>query len=107
MTHLTCSVSNCASNVHNLCCRPDITVEGGGAGSGEQTCCLSFQHRSDAVTASTAAGTPCEQTQVHCGARDCLYNQDALCAADRVCVEGDGACDCQQTCCGTFRRERE
>lgn len=103
MTRLTCTVSNCINNENNLCCRPDIKVDGSNAHDKNQTCCHSFNHRSDCVTASMAANTPCEQTQVRCDACECAYNENTVCTADCICVEGDGACDCQQTCCGSFR----
>lgn len=103
MTKLTCHVTNCVNNESSMCCRPDIKVDGAHAHSKEQTCCHSFGHCSDCVTASMASNAPNEQTQVRCDACDCMYNQNTVCVAEHICVDGHGANDCSQTCCSTFR----
>ena len=103
MTKLTCNVTNCINNEDRMCCRPNIKVDGAQAHDKQGTCCHSFGHRSDCVISGMTANSACEDTQIRCSAQDCAYNSNSVCSADRICVEGDGACDCNQTCCGTFR----
>ncbi len=106
MTKLTCHVSNCVSNSQGLCCRPDVTVEGSGAHTTDQTFCQSFGHRTESLLSAMPEIVPCEQTEVHCDAHGCAHNCGNLCAAEHVCVEGDGACECTQTRCKSFKKAR-
>lgn len=105
MTNLKCSVITCINNHNQLCSRPDIKVEGYDAQRKDQTCCYSFDHRSDRLTNSiegNPAGSP--QTEVRCEARECVYNRDTICSAGSIYVTGSDARDCDQTYCDTFKR---
>ena len=103
MTKLTCHVSNCINNENSMCCRPDIKVEGASAHNMDETCCHSFGYPSDCVTSGMVSNSPSAQIQVRCDACDCAYNQNTVCNAERICIDGYGAGDCHQTCCSTFR----
>ena len=41
--------------------------------------------------------------EVECDAVKCVYNEDRRCAAERIDIAGDGACECGQTRCATFK----
>jgi len=99
MTNLHCSVKSCINNEKNLCCRQNIKV----TGTQSDTCCHSFGHRSDCLISGQAPALPEELTHVRCDATECVYNSSTICSAHDISVEGDGACDCSQTRCATFK----
>ena len=34
---------------------------------------------------------------------DCVYNEDCCCTASGICICGNGACDCENTRCATYK----
>lgn len=102
---LECNVTACRHNEHNLCDLPGIKVEGPGARESRQTCCESFEPRSDGSSNSAGYGSASAETSIDCKAQNCAYNNDCKCEAECVCV----GCSCDDvtgkagTECCTFR----
>ena len=46
--------------------------------------------------------TPESKLDVVCDADNCSYNEDHCCCAGKIDIRGEGACNCGETCCGTF-----
>lgn len=88
---LECTVTTCRHNSDNLCDLPSIKVEGPGACQCDQTCCESFEPRSNSASNSSVGGSPSLETSIDCKAHNCTYNDNCKCQAECVCV------DC---CCG-------
>ena len=90
MTKLECSVKNCVHNADNCCCKAAIAVDGNKAKSSEQTCCASFDENKGARFTNLFK-TPETRLEIACDAVKC------------VDISGDGACDCAETKCNTFK----
>ena len=102
MTKLECSVKNCMHNSDECCCKSAILVDGHEAVQPNDTCCASFdENKGGAFT--NLFKTPETRLEVECDAVKCVYNEDRRCAAERIDIAGDGACDCGQTRCSTFK----
>lgn len=41
-------------------------------------------------------------TQLKCSANSCSSNCSGMCALNGIHVDGSSACECGQTCCGSF-----
>ncbi|RKJ42013.1 DUF1540 domain-containing protein [Acutalibacter sp. 1XD8-33] len=103
---LECSVTTCLHNSNNLCDLPSIKVEGPGARCSSQTCCESFEERSQRSSNSVSGySSPSPETSIDCKAHNCVYNDNCKCEAECVCV----GCCCQDatsksgTECCTFQ----
>jgi len=103
MTNLSCSVTNCAHNKDDLCSLNDIKVGGHQANVKEETCCSSFEDREDSVQNMSDSSQAEPETEIECDARECVYNEDKECTASEIHVSGDGASECEETECHTFR----
>lgn len=105
MSQLQCNVSTCVNNNKGLCCLDAIHVEGCSARSVCETCCASFQ---EMIGASNYAvnRVPNERCEVLCDAQRCVYNSNGCCSAESITVGGDGACNCGDTCCRSFRERQ-
>lgn len=105
MTHLQCDVMNCANNKDNLCCRPNIQVNGPCAFGSEQTCCSSFLDATSSVENSIGYSMPNLGLEIGCDAKNCVYNQEERCNADEIKVssEGEKPDTASKTECATFR----
>ena len=102
MTKLECSVKNCMHNSDNYCCKSASLVDGNEAVKPNETCCASFdENKGGAFT--NLFKTPETRLEVECDAVKCVYNEDRRCAAERIDIAGDGACECGQTRCATFK----
>lgn len=102
MPVLSCSAKTCVYNKGNLCSKGDITVEGAGARTADQTCCSSFKERTvEGMMNSCSDG--CTQVNVSCQACGCTYNGDKRCKAQEIHISGSHACCCAETECGSFR----
>lgn len=103
MNHLECSVSTCVNYKEGLCCRESIKVEGANAHSEKDTFCSSFQEKIYGVTNYAMNQVPNERCEILCDAQKCVYNSNGCCSADTIRVGGDGAANCGDTCCRSFR----
>lgn len=102
MPALRCSAVKCMYNKEQLCSRGDIQVSGDHAKTVDETCCSSFRERSGESNANEG-GCGCDTIRVGCSACDCTFNEDRYCEAEAIDIKGSRACDCDETCCGTFR----
>ena len=102
MTKLECSVRNCMHNSDNYCCKSAILVDGHEAVKPNDTCCASFdENKGGAFT--NLFKTPESRLEVECDAVKVFITRDRRCAAEHIDIAGDGACDCGQTRCATFK----
>lgn len=99
MTSLGCNVTNCGYNEDRCCCRTEIEVMGSKAEEKDCTCCGSFD--SDCDCKNSVSG-PKESLYVHCEASNCIYNEDLVCSADRIDIQGSSANNAGQTICASF-----
>ena len=44
-------------------------------------------------------------TKLSCSAEKCMFNKDNYCCKSDIVVEGKGACNCGETCCGSFHEQ--
>ncbi len=104
MPILSCSVTKCNYNSEGRCCLKNIDVSGGM--SKENTCCASFSP-SHGASNSACRSNPTSHTDIKCMAKDCTYNSDLKCAADKVkiseCSCGVCTSSCADTKCDTFK----
>jgi hypothetical protein len=104
MTILNCSATTCVYNENELCAKGEIEIGGSCAHQADETCCSSFQERtSSGMKNSYKEDCGCEKIQIKCDAKDCIYNDSYKCEAASIDIEGSGACNCQETKCGTFQ----
>lgn len=102
MTRLDCSVTSCTHNAENCCCKGTIVVDGEHAADVCDTCCGSFDKRSD-DSYHNRFETPDTEVKVECEAVKCVYNENRYCTAEHIGIAGDGASLPSQTECATFR----
>lgn len=103
MTILRCSATTCIYNKEQLCSRGEIDVIGDNAKYADETSCGSFRERGEGAAQNSASeGCGCEKIQIDCKAQNCTYNEHCKCTAAAIDVDGPGACNCQETKCGTF-----
>ena len=79
MTILKCSAANCVYNDAHQCSRGEINVMGESARIADETCCGSFQEKSDAATNGMECHRGCEKIQIECKAHNCAYNDNCKC----------------------------
>ena len=103
MTKLECSVKNCLHNADNCCCKAAIAVDGNKAKTAEQTCCASFDENKGGGKFTNLFKTPETRLEIACDAVKCVYNEEHRCSAERIDISGDGACECTETRCSTFK----
>lgn len=102
MTKCSCTVSTCVHNAEQCCCKREILVEGSGARQCCDTCCSSFEENRGGIFKNLFK-TPESRLEIECDVRNCLYNDDRQCQAERISILGDGARAVGQTECGSFR----
>ncbi len=100
MPYLSCEAINCAHNKDRRCSIENITVGGRSAKRPDGTCCENFTEQS---TPRTLEACACDGLSIDCHARNCKYNSDCNCYADKVDICGCDACECKETECSTFR----
>ena len=103
MTKLECSAKNCVHYAEGCCCKSSITVDGAHARCADDTCCASFSENTGGVFKNLFK-TPESKLDVVCDADSCRYNEDHCCCAGTIDIRGEDACDCGETCCGTFEQ---
>lgn len=102
MPILDCSVKNCVYNAQSKCQLDQIKVEGSDATNPAATACGSFELRTDSEY-SNSTREPSPESNVECKAEKCCFNEDCKCHADHIGIAGNGACDCKETECASFR----
>ncbi len=102
MPKLRCSAQSCMHNNSECCCRGEIEVAGESAGHSEDTCCSNF-YQDTGSTRDAVGQEPTEFMDVQCQAQNCTHNENCKCEADYIDVSGYGACECDETCCSSFK----
>ncbi len=102
MTKLECTVSTCASNRNNGCCREDIKVKGGCACRCNETRCGSFYEQDGFASGIVPHESAEPETQVLCEVYSCFYHDNGVCSAERITVEGCNAGCTKDTMCASF-----
>ena len=99
-SNLKCSATNCAHNNCGNCYAGGINVAGQSATTTAQTCCSSFEDRSNAAfTNCTSCSDHCTCTSdIHCDATNCKYNQNSCCTSNNVNINAATA-SCETFCC--------
>lgn len=46
-------------------------------------------------------------TRLDCNVTNCLHNSDNCCCKQTIIVDGRDACDCGDTCCGSFDENKD
>lgn len=107
MTQLQCDVMNCAHNNQNLCCKPNIQVNGPCACGSEQTCCSSFINAESGAQNSVGCSVPNECLEINCDAKNCVFNASQKCSADSISVtSGEQNPDtASKTQCASFQNK--
>ncbi|WWR16789.1 DUF1540 domain-containing protein [Lachnospiraceae bacterium JLR.KK008] len=107
MAQLDCRAENCVYNKNQSCCKGDIMIGGKHADRKDDTCCESFSARRAENSYVSALEHPCRTISIDCEACNCMYNTNYKCHAEHVDIAGQGACDCHQTACGTFKEDQQ
>ncbi len=99
MTNLKCSVYSCTHHKGDMCCKPNIRVEGPGAVTAGDTECASYAPKGAQNVMGTT--TPNERLEIACSAVECVYNKGSKCHASAVSINtmGDNAG------CSTFTKK--
>lgn len=103
MPILDCSVKNCIHNMDSRCQLEQIKVEGHNATDSDATACGSFQLRKGEATYTNSSKIVDPENDVKCEAEKCCFNENKKCHADHIDISGNGACDCGETHCQSFR----
>ena len=105
MPALSCSATTCIYNKQELCSKGDVKIGGSNARQAGETCCESFQERSqDSMMNSMASGCGCTNIGVNCDATGCRSNDHCKCVAGAINIDGHDACCMSETCCSSFMR---
>lgn len=113
---LSCTATNCVNNMSGICSASTINVSGSNAHSSEGTQCDTFAEKGlrNSLANVLNMNVVGEIKQVfnsesiemspniRCNARNCEHNEDNLCAADNIMVNGLGALTSGRTQCETF-----
>ena len=102
MPILDCSVKNCMHNMESRCQLDEIKVEGHSATNSSATACESFELRNNSE-AYNSTHMPDPECSIECEATKCDFNEECKCSADHIGIAGNGACDCRETECSSFR----
>ncbi|MGL5435391.1 MAG: DUF1540 domain-containing protein [Lachnospiraceae bacterium] len=46
-------------------------------------------------------------TKLECSVKNCLHNSDNCCCKQTIIVDGSGAKDAEETCCGSFDENKD
>ena len=96
MTNLKCSVNSCTHHKNDMCCKPNIKVEGPQAVTAKETECASYAPKGTQNVMGTT--TPNERLEIVCSATECVYNKNAKCHANNVSINTMGS----SAGCSTF-----
>lgn len=103
MNKINCNVENCSHNSTGICYANRINVGGKGATDACETCCGSFLDKKhySTLTNNTYAEGPCDC--IVCTAEHCVYNDNKLCNADSIQVDGNNVNLYTDAKCFTFK----
>ena len=107
MPALSCTAKTCVYNKNEYCSKGDILVDGDTAKTADETCCRSFVERKGSAKNSVESGCGCKTIQVDCKACECTFNKQEKCHADKITITGASACQCDETCCGSFQNTKK
>lgn len=99
MPNLTCTVTKCGHNEDKMCTLNSIDVSGGG--SKENTCCNNFTHSESFKNASNSASPA---THIYCQAKDCKYNDECVCMAEKIDITPANNGSCEDSKCNTYMK---
>ena len=102
MTDLTCSAEGCIHNSDRYCCKGDILVDGAQAKCCSDTCCASFDERTES-SAVNKYETPSRALSVSCEAVSCVFNEGRKCTAEEISIAGHQAKNAEQTECASYQ----
>ncbi|WP_455720577.1 DUF1540 domain-containing protein [Agathobacter sp.] len=102
MTKLDCSVKKCVYNEDDSCRLGKINVRGHEAKKSDETECASFSERA-CDCAKSDVGCACKDTDVHCDAVTCTFNESCKCGADHIGIANNCAPGCCETECASFK----
>lgn len=102
MTRLDCNVQNCFYNTNKKCSKENILVEGREASMPHETCCSSFKEQG-ASFSNNMENQPNSSLEVSCKATNCTFNDNEMCRADHIGINGVNACVVAETECASFR----
>ena len=104
MPELKCTVQTCVHNDQFLCRLDKIQVGGDNARNPQETCCDSFQERTEGTYSnSMSMKSASDCSNIDCRATKCMYNENCQCHAGKISVVGGNAKDCSGTECATFQ----
>jgi hypothetical protein len=103
MHKINCTVDNCSHYKEGVCYANRINVGTKGACSSSETCCGSFldKHHYSTLTNNTYADGPCDC--IVCTADHCTYNENKLCTAETIQVDGNNVKLYSEAKCDTFK----
>ena len=103
MQNISCTVGNCSHNSNGTCYANRINVGGKGVTKSENTCCGSFLDEAhySTLTNNTNDEGPC--SCIVCEAQNCQYNNNKLCTAETIQVNGNQVNVYNETNCATFK----
>lgn len=106
MPILSCSAGTCVYNKEALCSKGDILVGREEAQQCVETCCASFREEKEG-SMSNSTGCGCGTIDVDCEVCSCTHNKSEKCSADAIEIAGQGACECEETECGTYHNKNQ
>ena len=98
MTNLKCTVHSCMHHDANMCCKPNIKVDGPAAKTPAETNRVSYAPKG--IQNRSACTTPNEKLEIACSAVECMYNQNSKCHASNVSINTTGG----TAGCSTFTK---
>lgn len=114
---LSCNATNCVNNMSGICSASTISVLGSNAHSTEETQCETFAEKGlknsfnnvlnmnvigefkQAFNNDTIEMSP----RIRCEAINCIHNEEEICVAHNIMVNGREALSSERTECETFK----
>lgn len=101
MAEIRCTVMNCFFNERSGCTAPSLNVDGRKAFESRSTCCDTFVEQKPGIKSNV--GDPFRDLDIQCSAIKCEYNNNEMCNARTILVNGKNADVPEETCCSTFK----
>ncbi len=109
MPKLKCDVVSCGFNKIGLCSKHTISVDGPNSYSKKETECCSYtpvDHLNFSYEIADIEGETTLETEIHCDAKNCVFQRNNHCYADRVEIKHQsdriGSKAIHQSMCKTF-----